>query len=145
MVKVRTEQYFDVSADELWNIIGDFGQMKKWGGDKLKSCTQNGSGIGSERTLIVSTPSGEETIVDKLEDVGLRSYSYSIVRSNLPYKKYHAKMEAVEDGEGCKLIWSSEFEPSGLNEEASIQFTEFMYHRGISLIKSALKNPLVTT
>lgn len=132
--------YFNISAAKLWKLIGDFGDVKRWGSKNLKSCTQKGVGIGSQRTLKIIDGNQTFVIVDRLEEVGPRSYSYSIVSSPLPFKSYLAKMEVVEiDDTNCQLIWSSIFAPKGLSEVEAKSYIEEVYRMGFGLIETALK------
>lgn len=139
MAQAQVTHEFGVSVETLWDLIGDFGNMSAWGGRNLKSCIQEGSGIGALRTLTVAMPDGELVIIDRLEALTPFSYSYSIVRSNLPYLTYLAKMEVMGTGDGrSQLIWSSTFEPRGMDDAQAIAFTEGVYRRGIELIERAL-------
>ena len=127
MTQAKVIHDFDVSADQLWELIGDFGDVEKWstsGG----TCVQDGEGVGALRTL---TMADGRVVVDRLEEVGNRSYSYSIVESPLPFHTYRAKMEAKSTtGEKCQLIWSSEFEPKGMSgEEVTGQYPRITERR----------------
>ena len=82
MPVVTTEQVFDLPADELWALIGDFGDTGKWSGRPPEGCVQEGEGIGALRTL---TLADGRKIVDRLEAQSANSYSYSIVTSPLPW------------------------------------------------------------
>ncbi len=130
MTQAKVVHGFEVSADRLWNLIGDFGDVEKW--SSSGSCVQTGEGVGSLRTL---TMDDGRIIVDRLEEVGDRTYSYSIVESPLPFHTYLAKMEVIPTSEeACELIWSSEFEPKGISDEKAIQFITGVYHWGIDMM-----------
>lgn len=140
MAHAQVAHDFSVPIETLWGLIGDFGNMTAWGGPNLKSCVQEGSGIGALRTLTVAMPNGDMVIIDRLEAQTPLSYSYSIVKSALPYVSYLAKMQVSATGDAqCRLTWSSTFEPRGMDEAQSIAFTEGMYRRGIELMERALR------
>ena len=127
---------FGIPAKALWELIGDFGDMTKWSGRGPGSCVQEGEGIGSLRTITLAN--GQE-IVDRLEAVDERSYTYSIVSSPLPFSSYRATMAVtVVNASTSELTWSSELEPKGLNDDETIQAAEGMYHYGISLMEKTI-------
>ncbi|MEM6543874.1 MAG: SRPBCC family protein [Pseudomonadota bacterium] len=91
MPTVRAKQIFLLPVDELWKILGDFGDTGKWSGRPKDACLQEGEGIGCLRTLTLAN--GDE-IVDRLEAESEYSYSYSVVSGNLPWERYRATMAA---------------------------------------------------
>ncbi|HVK80185.1 MAG TPA: SRPBCC family protein [Verrucomicrobiae bacterium] len=136
MRKVTTEHVFNLPMEDLWALIGDFGDTGKWSGRPPEGCVQEGEGIGALRTL---TLADGRQVVDRLEAQTANSYSYSIVTSPLPYKSYRATM-AVEpiDASSSRLIWAGEFEPLGLSDEEAIAFTKSIYAMGIGLMQKTL-------
>lgn len=136
MLTASVSRRFDIPADRLWDLIGDFGNMAKWTGAKPESCVQEGQGIGSLRRL---TLADGRVIVDRLEALGHRSYTYSIVTSPLPYKSYRATMlVSAVDQSASELTWTGEFEPVGLTDDEAIATTKGMYHYGISLMEKSV-------
>ena len=135
MAQAKVVHDFAVSADDLWELIGDFGDVGKWA--TSGSCVQKGEGVGALRTL---TMDDGRTIVDRLEDIGDRSYSYSIVESPLPFLTYLAKMEVTPTSdEECQLEWSSEFEPKGITDEQAVEYIEGVYHWAIGMMVETLE------
>jgi len=133
---VTARHIFNKPIDELWAILGDFGDVAKWSGHPKESCVQDGKGIGALRTL---RPGDGREIVDRLEAQTDFSYSYSIVTSPLPYKSYFATMSvAAIDDEATEFTWSGEFEPKGISHDEAIAFTENMYAMGIGLMRKTL-------
>ncbi|MCE7998750.1 MAG: SRPBCC family protein [Rhodobiaceae bacterium] len=136
MLTTNVDEVFEHSADEIWDLIGDFGDMGRWSGRPPEACVQDGEGIGCLRTI---TLDDGQKIVDRLEAETALSYSYSIVSAPLPFESYRATM-AVEpiDSTSCRFTWSGEFEPKGIADDKAIQFTQAMYHMGIGLMKDTL-------
>ena len=64
MLTASVVRRFNIAADQLWDLIGDFGHMQKWTGGSLESCVQEGEGVGSLRCL---TLADGRVIVDRLE------------------------------------------------------------------------------
>lgn len=136
MLSVTAEQVFDLPVDELWALIGDFGDTGKWSGRPPEGCVQEGEGLGALRTL---TLADGRKIVDRLEAQTAYSYSYSIVTAPLPYRSYRATM-AVEpiDATSSRFRWTGEFEPKGIGDEEAIAFTEGIYAMGIGLMQKTI-------
>jgi hypothetical protein len=127
---------FGIPAEDLWELIGDFGNMAKWSGTGPESCVQDGEGIGSLRTI---TLANGQKIVDRLEASDDLRYTYSIVSSSLPFSSYRATMAVAPVGTSrSQLTWSGEFEPKGITDAEAIEATEGMYHYGISLMEKTI-------
>ena len=136
MAKVVAEQEFELTQEELWSYIGDFGDTGKWSGRPKDACVQQGDGVGSLRTLTVGDG---RVIVDRLDSMSAFSYSYSVVTGELPYEKYSATMSAHALAEGRSLFrWEGNFEPLGMSEEDCIEFTRKVYAMGIQMMKDNL-------
>jgi hypothetical protein len=137
MATVTAEHVFALPLDALWSILGDFGRTGKWSGRPPEACVQEGEGIGALRTLHLGDG---RTVVDRLEAQTPTSYTYSIVTSPLPYAHYRATM-AVEpvDADHTRFIWTGEFEPAGMTEEAAITFTRNVYAMGIGLMRTTIE------
>jgi Polyketide cyclase / dehydrase and lipid transport len=136
MTAAEVKHIFALSADQLWNLIGDFGDTGKWSGRPPEACVQSGDGIGALRTLTVAD--GRQ-IVDRLDAVGERFYSYSVVTSPLPISSYRATM-AVQplDSQSSEFTWSGEFEPVGLSDAQAIAFFENVYRSGIAMMEKTI-------
>jgi Polyketide cyclase / dehydrase and lipid transport len=137
MLTVEATQDFALPLDDLWDIIGDFGDTGRWSGRPPEACVQEGEGIGALRTLYIQD--GRE-IVDRLEAQTDYSYSYSIVTSPLPYKSYRATMsvEPIDQGHS-RFRWTGEFEPDGLSDADAIAFTQNVYNMGIAMMRRTIE------
>ncbi len=83
MPKISMTQDLNVSADQLWQMIGHFNALPDWHPSVDKSEL---SKAGETRTLSLA---GGGQIIEKLEstDHDSKTYTYSIVDSPLPVKK----------------------------------------------------------
>lgn len=136
MPVVTAEHVFDLPVDDLWALIGDFGDTGKWSGRPPEGCVQAGEGIGALRTL---TLADGRQVVDRLEAQTPNSYSYSIVTSPLPYKSYRATMAVASiDAKSSRFTWTGEFEPLGMSDDEAIAFTKGVYAMGIGLMQKTL-------
>lgn len=133
MPKVTAEHLFNLPIDELWDLLGDFGDTGKWSGRPKDACIPGGRGIGALRTL---TLQDGRVIVDRLEAQTEYSYTCSVVEGPLPYASYQATMavEAV-DAQSTLFTWTGEFEPKVISDAEAIAFTEGVYAKGIELMR----------
>ena len=124
---------FALPVEELWALIGDFGNVGKWSGRPPEACVHEGQGIGSVRTLTLED-GGQ--IVDRLDAQGPDFYSYSIVTSPLPVKSYSATMSVKAVGEGIsELSWRGTIEPDGKTDEQVVAMFESFYRYGVGLME----------
>lgn len=136
MPSAQLVHVFNLPVDELWALIGDFGDTGKWSGRPGSACVQDGEGIGALRTL---TLEDGRQIVDRLEAQGPYFYSYSIVSSPLPVSAYKATMAATPiDATSSQLTWSGEFAPIGMSEREAIRFWESIYRMGVGLMENTI-------
>ena len=136
MASTQLKHIFNISADELWNLIGDFGNTPKWSGSPREACVQEGEGIGALRTL---TLADGRQIVDRLDAQGERSYSYSIVTSPLPVASYRASMSVTPISDvSCEFTWSGEFEPAGISDEQAVSFFDDVYRSGVAMMEKTV-------
>ena len=133
----KLEHRFPVPVDDLWNLIGDFGDVDKWSG-RPNGCERDGRGIGSLRTL---TLADGRVIVDRLDDEGPYFYTYSIVTSPFPVASYSATMRVAAVDSGTTVLnWSGTIEPDGASDDQVVALFEGAYRHGVSLIENALKS-----
>ncbi len=138
MTSLASKIHLPVPASQVWQVIGGFNALPDWHPGIEKSELEDG---GTVRRLTVP---GAGTIVERLEnlDDNARSYSYSIVEGPLPVSSYVATIRVVEDddGKGCTVEWTSDFEPTGPEAdalgafrgvyEAGLKNLEAMFGRG---------------
>jgi hypothetical protein len=116
MTSLATKIHLPVPASQVWQVIGGFNALPDWHPGIEKSELEDG---GTVRRLTVP---GAGTVVERLEnlDDNARSYSYTIVEGPLPVADYAATIRVVEDddGKGCTVEWTSDFEPTGPEADA---------------------------
>jgi len=135
MTKISVSTDLDVSADQVWQLVGNFNALPDWHPEVEKSeLTKK----GQERRLSLV---GGGTIVERLEKIDdkARTYSYSIVDSPLPIRSYKATIKVTGKGPGgkggCKIEWSSEFEASTGFENDVLKDLQGMYQSGFDNLK----------
>ncbi len=131
MAKVSMSTNLNVSADQVWNMIGGFNALPDWHPAIEKSeLTEE----GQMRTLSLA---GGGKIIEKLEKVDddARTYTYSIIDSPLPVANYTATITVSGEGENSTIEWSSEFNAEGASDEDAMQAIAGIYQAGFDNLK----------
>lgn len=131
MTKISMSTDLDVSADQVWQLVGNFNALPDWHPEVEKSeLTKK----GQERRLSLV---GGGTVIERLESMNpkSRTYSYSIVDSPLPMKSYKATIKVTGRGKGCQVEWSSEFEPNTGFENDVLKDLQDMYQTGFDNLR----------
>jgi len=131
MAKVSMSTNLNVSADQVWKMIGGFNALPDWHPAIEKSeLTEE----GQTRTLSLA---GGGKIVEKLEKVDddARTYSYSIVDSPLPVANYTATIKVSGEGDSSTIEWSSDFDPAGATDMDAMKAIEGIYQAGFDNLK----------
>ncbi|MGR8919684.1 MAG: SRPBCC family protein [Gammaproteobacteria bacterium] len=132
MAKVSMQSPIEISADELWKLIGQFNALPEWHPAVTSSKLEDG---GKLRRISLF---GGGEIVERLEQIeeGDRLYRYSIVSGPLPVANYTATLR-VKDGPNGKAIveWSSEFDPSGASESDATAAVQDIYKMGFDSLR----------
>lgn len=139
MSDVKVSESVAAPAAKVWELLGDFGGVAKWGGTMLQSCTVKGSGVGAVRTI--GLPGGM-SIEERCEayDAARRVLTYSIVgKSPLPLRGYVSSCRVVETGPNeCRVDWEGRFEPEGVPEEQAQGMVRGIYTGGIAGVRKLL-------
>jgi hypothetical protein len=136
MAKVQMSTTLPVSAQTVWDTIGNFNALANWHPGVAQSeqtTTKDGATV---RRL---TLTGGGTIVERLERQSdkERLYSYSILESPLPVANYVATLKVRDEGGNrCAVEWSSEFEPSGAPQSQAEQVIRGIYEAGFKNLKA---------
>lgn len=131
MAKVSVSTDLNVSADQVWKMIGGFNALPDWHPAVDESeLTQE----GQTRTLSLA---GGGTIVEKLEKVddGARTYTYSIVDSPLPLTNYVSTIRVSGEGDSSTIEWSSQFNADGVPEPDAMSAVQDFYREGFDNLK----------
>lgn len=131
MTKISMSTDLDVTADQVWQLVGNFNALPDWHPQVERSeLTEK----GQERRLSLV---GGGTVVERLEDMDhkSRTYSYSIIDSPLPMKSYKATIKVIGKGKGCRVEWSSEFEPNAGFENDVLKDLQDVYQSGFDNLK----------
>jgi hypothetical protein len=137
MASVKVTDRIGASADRVWDLVRDFGGIQRYASG-IESVSVQGEGVGAVRTL---TMPGGVSLQERLEglDDASRTLRYAIVGTHpLPFEGYLATVRLSEDGDGCQIEWSSQFEPRAGAEGQAPGIVEGIYRAGIAGLKKAL-------
>ncbi len=138
-MNVKITETFSAAAENVWDLLRDFGGIRRWNPNGIESVTVEGEGIGSVRTIGI--PGGIQ-LQERLEayDEEARSFSYSFYgKLVVPLENYYATMTVFEDGDrGCRVEWHSTFDHPALEEDAAKQLVEGIYNAGFAALKETL-------
>src|SRR5215467_9004993 len=139
MSEVKVSESVAAPAAKVWELLGDFGGVAKWGGPMLQSCTVEGSGVGAVRTI--GLPGGA-SIQERCEayDAAGKALTYSIIgKSPIPIRNYRSTCRVVETGANqCRVDWEGRFEPDGVSEEQAQTLVRGIYTGGIAAVRKLL-------
>jgi carbon monoxide dehydrogenase subunit G len=98
MAHAQAEIVVNASPDATWSIVRHFHGLHEWmpGIDDLVS-------EGDDRVLSMMGMSVRERLVS-LDDAA-RAITYSIV-DGVPIESHEATITVVEEGDGCRVLWS---------------------------------------
>ncbi len=133
MTKVSMTTQVPVSADKIWDLIGQFNALPDWHPAIEKSELEEDGRV--RRLSLV----GGGSIVERLEtiDEDEHLYRYSILESPLPVANYVAELRVRpgKEGEGCTIEWSSEFDPKGAPTADATEVIRGIYQAGFDNLK----------
>ncbi|HYZ92179.1 MAG TPA: SRPBCC family protein [Actinomycetota bacterium] len=125
MAKVHKSKAFDVSADQMWQRVGDFHRLQTWlpGIEKEEK-------EGDARRL---TMGNGMQMVEKLLDQSEKQYTYTISEGPLPIQNYVSTLRVRDAGDNaCVVEWESEFDPVGIPNEQAVAMIEAIYDAGLN-------------
>ena len=110
------------SADDLWQVISDFGAAGQYliG---IVTCTVEGEGVGALRTL---TSADGSSIVERLEtqDEAAHQLSYALL-TDTPFRNCLTTMTIHDLAPNqVELEWSAVFEPDGIPASEAVEMME---------------------
>ncbi len=133
MAKVSANTKLAVSAAMVWEVIGNFNALPDWHPAVESSEKEEKDGATLRRLNLA----GGGTIIEKLEHIDdkERLYTYSIISGPLPVANYESTLRVRDDGSGCTVEWSSEFDPTGEGEGDATAVIRQVYEAGFENLK----------
>lgn len=136
MTTVQVLETIAANANDVWNILSDFGGIKV--GGPIEAFEIEGEGVGAVRKITM----GGGQVIERLDvhDAKALTFTYSIVNDDnpLPVTGYSATVKITADSEdACSVDWSGTFEPVG-DESAATKVVQGIYTGGIHRARAAL-------
>ena len=138
MVKLSVEREFEFSAEKLWAVISDFGDISWVPG--FEKAELEGEGVGMIRHITVPEfPQLHERLDVIDHEKMILDYSLPTVEY-IQVKNYHARAQVIaREGGRCKVIWSCEAEADGADEAQASANTKEFYKALLGWIDDFLK------
>ena len=136
MPTLKTEYFFHIEAETLWQMIGSFENPILWAAYTPVSCNQEDTGVGSLRTIELQDGN---SVIEKLIAVASLGYSYSLIKPFPPYSVYHSQVFVTPiNKRECKLTIKSTFESSTLSDDDLMQCTKQCYDTALKVVQKAV-------
>jgi len=139
MTEVKVSEKIAAPAAKVWELLGDFAGVQKWGGPMLQSCTVEGSGVGAVRTIGLPGGMSLQERCEGIDEPG-RALTYSMFENSLfPMRNYLSTCRVVETGPNeCRVDWQGRFEPVGVPDEQVQEMVRGVYVGGIAEVRKLL-------
>jgi len=136
MFEVTVSAEIEASADQLWAIVADFGNVDWMQG--VSRCEVKGEGPGMVRGIFVAEDGPRLNEVLEFVDTEARRIGYTIPENvPMPVTDYHSEMAVVDLGNGrSRLDWTCKAEPDGVEVEAAKTVVEGMYGVLVGWVKA---------
>ena len=128
METVQAETTLTTTADNVWGVIGTFGELDLWH-PWVPNCTI--STDGRTRTINLGSTKAVERLVEP--STSEFSHSYVVEESPMPVKNYRATLCVEPLHQGCHVTWKAEFDATDASAGALIQR---FFNDGLAAIKA---------
>jgi hypothetical protein len=112
MITISIKRELNISVDELWNPLGDFGHSPAQNINVRleKKGKPDSNGIGSIRIVTI----GKRQFRERLENIKPQhNISYSLL-SGAPVKNYAGNVDIAPNGTKTLITWNVQFRPKFL-------------------------------
>lgn len=115
MASVTVEQRFPVSADTLWERIGNTADVATWipaiGSSRMEGDVRH--------VVFTDGEPARERIIEHLD--AERTYTYQYIDGPLPLQHYQSTILVLEDGDDAGVVkWSADFGAESAEVEAGL-------------------------
>ena len=138
MVEVQIEREYGFSAEDVWAVIADFGDVGWVPG--IEQVEVEGEGIGMIRHLTVPVyPPLHEKLEAIDHEAKLLEYSIPAVEY-IGVRDYVARAQVIDLSLGrCRVLWSCRAEPAGVSEAEAREKTRAFYEAMLGWIGDHLE------
>jgi carbon monoxide dehydrogenase subunit G len=136
MISVKVSERVEATADQVWDLFRDFGGIQRYSAG-FEKVEVEGAGIGAVRTITLPGGAALQERLEAFDDTS-RRLQYAIIGGPIPVENYLATIEVKDEGSACRIDWSANFDPKGIEDDAARTMIEGVYKGGIAGIKKAL-------
>jgi hypothetical protein len=137
MVRIEERGTIPATVDEVWKVVGNYGQISVW----LPALTSSGllgdatgREVGDMRECqIQDGPRISESQIARSD--ADYTYSYNLVDHPMPLKKYESTVRLRSEGDATVMEWVAEFEPHAGAEDELKEMISGIYATGIESVK----------
>ena len=110
---IKVERVLAAPPETTWNIVSDFGGLKKWA--PVDACSVEGRGLGSVRTVQGNGMIAKERLTAL--DPHARTLKYQMIQQpDLPWTDYRARLAVAQTPTGCTVTWECSLTPLAAEE-----------------------------
>jgi len=131
MLEVERRLSLAAGADEVWDLVGDFGDLG-WHPAAKATDLEDRDGIVHRAITLPD----DAVLVERLEDMNDsgKTYSYSIVEGPLPVSDYRSTLRVIAVDDGCEVCWGSAFTAAGVGDDAAKDVVAGIYEAGFAAL-----------
>ena len=128
MIRTAREVELSASADTVWEIVSNFNAFTRYIA-LVDDSHIDPAASGTVRTLTLSSG---DVLKEKLirYDYDKKVLQYTIVEGPLPVKDYLSTMTVIPTSDGCRFVWSGEFNAEGMSDAQACEVMEGIYQLG---------------
>ena len=122
-----------VSAEEAWDIIGDFASLAQWH-PLVPNCRPTADGQGR----IITLPGHEviETLIPGASPP--LGHTYTVARTPMPITDYRATLRLQTTESGCRIVYQGRFTPVGVSEARAQDMLRRFFEAGFAALQTRL-------
>ncbi len=139
MTDVRVSESMAAPAAKVWELLGDFGGVAKWGGSMLQSCNVEGEGVGAVRRIGLAggrrSRNAAKPTTRRSARSRIRSSARAPFRSRTTCRSAASSRPARNE---CRVDWTGRFEPDGVSAEQAQGMVRGIYTGGIAGVRKLL-------
>ncbi|OZG26489.1 MxaD family protein [Williamsia sp. 1138] len=115
MATVNVERRFPVSADTLWERIGNIADVAAW----IPAISSSRMEDDVRHVVFTDGEPARERIIEHLD--AARTYTYQYIDGPLPLQHYQSTILVLEDGDDAGVVkWSADFGAESAEVEAGL-------------------------
>ncbi len=136
MLEIKLSVELGSSAEEVWDVVGNFDGLPDWHPWVEASVLEPAAGGVGRRVTNVGGAAGRRELTERLLffDSSAREYAYTIIAGPAPFIDYVGRFRVVPAGpERCVLEYVGRFDPApGKTEAEATERIQTFYEAGLA-------------